>query len=53
MIVEPTLEERLALDLINCVYPQIQKSAFILVRQFYELGYAKGEVPEGMLMKLN
>jgi hypothetical protein len=37
---------------LGCVFPQIQKSAFVLLRQFYELGYAKGNAPASFLQRL-
>lgn len=52
LVVSQDLDEELAVSLLGCVFPQIQKSAFILVRQYYELGYAKGAPPPAYMARL-
>jgi hypothetical protein len=46
------LDEELVLALLGCVFPQLQKSAFILLRQYYELGFAKRPAPAAFMTRL-
>jgi hypothetical protein len=35
LIVYPETDEELVIGLLGCCFPQIQKSSFVLLRQFY------------------